>query len=163
VQFPDHLPDVFIRRSEVPRITNSLSGDLITSRRTRLQEATSFLEALPNAKNLLDAFEGQYFVEGEFLLFNHDAPAEPIEAILSDWEAAFGPQAHVRRIVRAYFEVGVQSRRGARLALRIARRLAIRMLPRSFFPRGGSFEIATAKQSIVQQVRRRLAIKGEPA
>jgi hypothetical protein len=155
-KFPDCVPDIFVRRSDTPRITNSLTSDLVASRRARLREASAFLKALPERRDLLSAFEGQYFVEGEFLLFNHHDPAESVEPILSDWQSTFHPQANVRRLVRTYFYIALRDQSRSRISLRIARRLAMQMLPPTFFPRGGEFESASASQSTFREVRHRM-------
>jgi glycosyltransferase involved in cell wall biosynthesis len=73
--FADMLPDIFIRRSTVPRITNSLTADLIASRLQRLREGARFLRTSPRHPAHAAIWEGQYFVEAEFLLFNDAQPS----------------------------------------------------------------------------------------
>ncbi|HVF38864.1 MAG TPA: glycosyltransferase family 2 protein, partial [Gemmatimonadaceae bacterium] len=94
-KYPDELPDVFVRRSNEPRITNSLSPELIESRRVRLHEGTKLLKGRASTEHLA-CWEAQYFTEAEFLLFNHPESSEPVEKVLDAWEDEFRPQPVLR-------------------------------------------------------------------
>ena len=52
-------------------------------------------------------------------------------------------------IVRAYFSQALASRQHACLILRIARRLAMRLLPTAYFPRGGQYHTARADITVM--------------
>ena len=182
------LPDVFIRRSQEPRITNSLTPALIESRRIRLAEGTRALQAglrtdgrtgvppvPPGApadetgtapqprqsdSDLFQLWEGQYFVEAEFLLFNVEHSRAAIDRVLADWERAFQPAWPCRVTVRAYFAVAVACRKHAYVFLRLARRFAKRLLPDTFFPQGGAFESEHTAPEVMETVHRELLQAG---
>lgn len=149
------LPDVFVRRSDAPRITNSLTASLVESRRMRLSEGTKFLKTRKSAADVLSAWQAQYFVEAEFLLFNHVDAALAVMAVVDDWEAEFAPTAAARRIVRTYFGIALRTRARAYLVLRIARRAAMLLLPAEFFARGGGFHRAKASAGTMAALRAR--------
>ena len=67
---------------------------------------------------------------------------KPVSLVLADWKRDFPPGVARRTIVRAYFAVALASRQHAYLLLRIARRLAMRLLPADYFPRGGQYHTA---------------------
>jgi glycosyltransferase involved in cell wall biosynthesis len=152
--FPDAVPDVFIRRSDTPRITNSLTPQLVDSRRVRLREGAEFLKAHDGTSDLLRAWEAQYFVEAEFLLFNVEDSGEPIELVLAEWEEEFSPSFRRRGAVRAYFSIGLACRRRAYLLLRVARRVAMIVLPPAFFPFSGNIAQPTATAAVMEEVRK---------
>ena len=151
--FPEALPDAFVRRSDAPRITNTLDPALIASRRIRLDEGTRFLKQHPDGAVPLRTWEGQYFVEAEFLLFNQQPATGAISAVLNDWEAAFRPSWLRRLVVRGYFVLALASRRRVYLLLRLARRVAMKFLPADFFPRAGAFHRATAPARVMDAIR----------
>jgi hypothetical protein len=152
--FSGAMPDVFIRRSDTPRITNSLTLQLVESRRVRLREGVRFLKARDGTSDLLRAWEAQYFVEAEFLLFNSEDPREAIEQVLLDWEREFSPSFRRRRAVRGYFSIGLACRRRAYLLLRAARRVAMIILPPAFFPFSGDIVQPTATAAMMEDVRK---------
>jgi glycosyltransferase involved in cell wall biosynthesis len=152
--FPDAVPDVFVRRSDTPRITNSLTPPLVESRRVRLREGVQFLKARDGTSDLLRAWEAQYFVEAEFLLFNVDDAGEPIELVLAAWEEEFSPSFQRRSAVRGYFSIGLACRRRAYLLLRVARRVAMIILPPAFFPFSGDIAQPTATAAMMEEVRK---------
>jgi hypothetical protein len=187
--YPDAVPDAFVRRSEAPRITNSLSSALIESRRIRLREGTRFLAvtrpnggcrhpaehsspqphagvsipkqapiSAPEPARLLALWEGQYFVEAEFLLFNHAQGDEAIRLVLADWEQDFAPAFMRRLVVRVYFAVALWCRHRAYLMLRIARRLAMKLLPVAYFPRGGQYHSAHVEVTAMASLRDRIGL-----
>jgi len=155
-QYPEAVPDVFIRRSDAPRITNSLSPALVESRRTRLHEGTRFLKNTPAATQQVRCWEAQYFAEAEFLLFNHPAAAGPVANVLDAWESEFSPARSLRTIVRGYFGVALACRQRAYLLVRIARRIVMILLPPVFFAGGGAIEPVVASEAAMSEVRKRM-------
>ncbi|QDV69526.1 GalNAc(5)-diNAcBac-PP-undecaprenol beta-1,3-glucosyltransferase [Rosistilla carotiformis] len=149
------LPDLFVRRDASPRITNSLSESMLQSRRVRLLEGS---KALSDAdRRSVETWEGQYFVECEFLLFNTSTPAANIQAVVSDWRASHHPKWAQRFVVQAYLAFAVATRDRAYILLRIARRIAMKVLPKSYFPDGGSFQNTTLSKEMIEQVRVQLS------
>ena len=155
--YPEALPDAFVRRSEAPRITNDLSQELIESRRVRLREGTRFLKSRSGISRLLDWWEGQYFVEAEFLLFNQHRSSDALRAVLNDWEQAFPRPLLLRFMVQAYFSVALACRRHAYLVLRVARRVAMKVLPAEYFPTGGQYHSARAGDDAMKALVARLS------
>jgi hypothetical protein len=149
------IPDLFVRRDETPRITNTLTDSLIESRRARLREGSKAL--LGAERDSLAAWEGQYVVEAEFLLFNADVAGPAIKSVLADWRTYHRPGVLRRIVVQSYLSIALATRVRAYLVLRIARRIAMRLLPDEFFPRGGSFESTTLPEHVAARVRSRLA------
>jgi glycosyltransferase involved in cell wall biosynthesis len=133
-QFPEALPDVFVRRGAEPRLTSSTSPAVVEWRRIRLEEGTRALRQAGARPEHLKLWEGQYFVEAEFLLFNVLDSAGAIHRVLTDWQRQFRPRLTRRAEVLAYFRLALASRKKAYLLIRIARRIAMRLLPRDFFP-----------------------------
>jgi len=155
-KFPEAIPDAFVRRGTAARITNTLSTTLIESRRVRLEQGTRFLLDSKARREHLRLWEGQYFVEAEFLLFNLAESKSAIGRILADWRHYFHPSRTKRSLVCGYFNLALGCRRNAYLLLRLARRLAMKLLPAEYFPRGGSFQTARAASEVMQTVRSRL-------
>jgi glycosyltransferase involved in cell wall biosynthesis len=163
-RFADAMPDIFVRRSAAPRITNSPAGQLVAARRMRLTIGTEFLKSAPHFARSLRMWEGQYFMEAEFLLFNIGGSRDSIAAVIHDWETAFSPSRWLRAIVRLYFKVAVASRQNAYLLLRIARRAAMMSMPSSFFPISGAFHTAVASSDLMNDIIQRLNDEaGQPA
>lgn len=133
VKFPPELPDLFIRRSEQPRITNSSLESALEQRLTRLREVQRSLDSrsLPKAK---EQWAGQYFVEAEELLFNLPHPTRPIHQVLQLWEENCHPSRTTSRIVKSYFRIALNTRARFYLLLRVARRFCRLFLPASYFP-----------------------------
>lgn len=131
--FPDARPDTFVRRSDHARITNSLSPSLVESRRTRLNEGSTFLHSV-HRPDLLKLWEGQYFVEAEFLLFNLPDGWYQIARVLADWKEQFHPSVALERAVQFYFTVAMTFRRRGYVVVRAARRAAMALFPEEFFP-----------------------------
>jgi hypothetical protein len=154
--YPEALPDAFVRRSEEPRITNDLSQELIESRRVRLREGTRFLKSRSGTSRLLDWWEGQYFVAAEFLLFNQHRSSDALRAVLNDLEQAFPRPLLLRFVVQAYFSVALACRRHAYLVLRVARRVAMKVLPAEYFPTGGQYHSARAGDDAMKALVARL-------
>ena len=98
------IPDVFIRRSDASRITNTLSEALLQSRLRRLTEGSAAIAEHPEASRL---WSGQYFVEAEFRLFNVDAPSAEIQKVLAAWWHHQRPAIFHWFIVRTYFRIAL--------------------------------------------------------
>lgn len=147
------LPDLFIRRSDTPRITNSLSSSLIESRRMRLSEGTKFLASCPQYRAWLDTWQGQYLVEAEFLFFNDETSKLAIEKVLSDWRNDAPSNPWKRRLATLYLLIAYATRQHAYLVLRITRRIAMRLLPECYFPQGGQFHHAALDPHTSKQLR----------
>ncbi len=139
-KYPHSLPDVFIRRGQEDRITNTCLPSLLASRQVRLAEGTRLLRELGADQRLLDLWEGQYFVECEERLFSMDDAGQHIAEVVHAWVRNFSPPCWRRWIVRWYFRLGSLCRARAYWLLRIARRLAMMALPGGYFPSGGSFQ-----------------------
>lgn len=155
-KFPEVLPDLFIRRGDLVRITNSLSEMLLQSRLTRLLEGRKAMKALKTEADMHQFWEGQYFAEGEFLLFNHDHSVQNIENVLDEWSVAYTPSVFRSLFVRGYFLVAQATRNNAYLLLRIVRRLAILILPQSYFPEAGHFQSHQIASTDLEMLRKRL-------
>ena len=136
----DLSPDAFIRRNDNPRITNTLSPTILDARRTRLQEGSRLLGEENASSNCIHLWEGQYFQELEFLLFNANDRIPETWQIYRDWISHYKPGRVRRAVVRTYLTVGLRTRTRAYLALRIARRIAMLILPDAYFPQPGGFE-----------------------
>ncbi|MCA9064569.1 MAG: glycosyltransferase [Planctomycetaceae bacterium] len=154
---PDQLPDAFIRRGPSERITNTLSPQLLRSRLTRLTEGSQAVSRLVPEKNHL--WEGQYFVEAEFLLFNVPDAADGIAEVLRKWELHHTPAPIRRMTVRTYFGLSGWCHKRAYLLLRIARRIVKYLLPRHYFGRANEFQSAALQPQAMTRLRARLAQK----
>jgi len=101
-------------------------------------------------------WEGRYFVEAEFLLFNVAGSRAAIDRVLAEWQRHFRSGPAGRVVVRAYFRLALACCNKAYLLLRVARRLAMKLLPAEYFPRGGTFESALAAPAVILKVRQEL-------
>ncbi len=151
----DALPDVFIRRADDSRITNTLSEQLLDSRLVRLEQGSAVLNA-DGTPDQQRAWEGQYFVETEFLLFNCEGSRDQQIRVLEAWKSHHSPDLLKRMATRTYFKVARMTRNRAYFALRIARRIAMLVLPDSYFSKSGEFESACLSAEQYQDVRTRL-------
>ncbi len=152
-----HLPDVFIRRSANDRITNTLSDRLLDSRMTRLAKGTQLVKKY-GTKRQQRLWEGQYFVEAEFLLFNVPNSRQRQKDVLRLWKQNWMPVAVYSMIGSCYFGVAHLTKDRYYLLLRIARRLAMSLLPSEFFPKGGAFESAELNPEILKTLKAKLAV-----
>jgi len=134
-RFPDAAPDAFIRRSDIPRITNSIDPELLNSRLIRLEEVTAALRKSQIAAKYQAIWEGQYFVECEFLLFNVDRPHDAIGAVLDRWGELYQPSPMRQWLVKRYFAFNLRFLKRYYLLVRISRRLAMLLLPSDYFPK----------------------------
>ncbi|MFM8478590.1 MAG: glycosyltransferase family 2 protein [Planctomycetaceae bacterium] len=136
-QFPAQPPDVFVRRSDAPRITGSgHSVALLESRLTRLSEGTRALAAADAGDDLRLTWEGQYFMEGEFLLFNVENPRPWLRRLLRQWQQDFEkyPGTGRRRLVLWYLTWCTCWKTRWYLQVRLARQLMLLCLPPTWFP-----------------------------
>jgi glycosyltransferase involved in cell wall biosynthesis len=150
----DELPDVFIRRSSAERITNSAS--LATSTRlARLSEGTRYLRSGSRPATYLSAWQGQYFAEAEYYLFNVWDPIQLVRQTLQQWDEDFLP-LRAPLAAREYFRVALAFRNRAYLLLRLARRAAMLLLPPEFFSVAPDFQTLQASAESRGEVARRL-------
>ena len=155
-QFPSALPDVFVRRSNTDRITSSISSYLVESRRARLREANRFLREAGAPEEVRNVFEGQYFIEVEYLLFNEERPRNDVRLVLDQWEAE-GSTGWTRRfVVQFYAKLVDVAKDHAYIVVRVARRIVMFFLPRDWFSSGTTFEMAAANAGQLSEVRNRL-------
>ena len=150
------LPDVFIRRAAEDRITNTLSDRLLDSRLTRLERGTRLLQQFSNAEQCR-LWQGQYFVEAEFLLFSVPNSKDRQRSVLDSWERKWAPSAIRSTAARSYIVVARLTKNHFYIVLRLARRLAMLILPESFFPRGGGFESAALSLARQHEMADRLS------
>jgi glycosyltransferase involved in cell wall biosynthesis len=154
-KFPAALPDVFVRRSNEDRITSGMKAEVMESRLVRLAEESRLLLSSETAE-LRRVFEGQYFAEAEFLLFNAPDPSAGIARVLKQWGQDY-PFSRNRRLASLYLRVALEIRDSFYLGLRIARRMIRTVLPQSFFPTGGGIEATVADPETMQGVLAELA------
>ena len=154
---PQALPDVFIRRADQQRITGNVSAALLDSRTVRLTEGTRAVRgAAAAAGSDCDLWQGQYFRECEFLLFNVQNSWGRIQGVLRQWRVEW-PQLSVSRAVcLAYLVIAYICRTHAYLMLRVSRRLTMRLLPTGYFPVAGGFEQAEADAECWLRLQQRL-------
>ncbi|GDX94335.1 hypothetical protein LBMAG46_43450 [Planctomycetia bacterium] len=139
-QLPDALPDVFIRRADQLRITGTNSPDLLESRMVRLRAGTQMLKKMSELRHYQQLWQGQYFRECEFLLFNAPDSRNRIRWTLRAWRSDWPGFSVVRVIAASYLWLACVCRHRAYLLLRIGRRICMCVLPAGFFPRGSGFE-----------------------
>lgn len=151
----DTDPDVFIRRSTDSRITNTVSESLLASRLQRLRAGSLSLDE-SSSRVYREAWQGQYFVECEFLLFRVPDSVKQRRAVIAAWIEDWHPPVSRRCIVRLYLWIAGLTKRHAYLLLRIARRISMLALPQNFFPVGGQFESATLPADSFESLKRRL-------
>lgn len=132
LQYPSEKPHAFVRRSDEERITNTLDDATIQSRLIRLEEGNLLLDRRYENQALRNIWEGQHFVEAEFLLFRHQSRVS-IDSVLSLWKNEFRPSIWKRFWVRFYFKLSLLTRDRAYLILRVARRAAMLALPGEYF------------------------------
>ncbi|MFC1694686.1 glycosyltransferase family 2 protein [Pseudomonadota bacterium] len=155
-KFSECLPDVFIRRSDEPRITNVWTPSLVESRKVRLMEGTQMLKELNAPSFAHDLWEGQYFLEGEELLFGLENSKSAIEEVIDLWTELYNPGFMRRVTVYSYFGVGAQFLNQFYLIVRVARRLAKMFLPDLFFPTGTTFQRWEISETQTKEIRKRL-------
>ncbi len=150
------LPDVFIRRSQVDRITNTPDSAASRSRPDRLREGTRYLRADPVLSRYLPIWEGQYFVEAEYALFNERDPARRIRQTLAQWDQDLHPVSGPPALAKAYFRIAIASIDRAYFVLRLARRAVMAVLPASFFATATDFQSIQATERVKKALHRAL-------
>ena len=144
-------PDVFIRRSDDARITNTISSQLLQSRLIRLREGSKTILTHDNWDQQ-QCWEGQYVVEAEFLMFNCPGSGEHQAIVLREWRERHKPSLLHRIIIKTYFGIANRCKQHCYIGLRIARRIAMRLLPVSYFPQASDFESACLTTERYEQV-----------
>jgi glycosyltransferase involved in cell wall biosynthesis len=134
VQFPHEQPDVYIRRADAPRITNTLSPNLLDSRLKRLEEGTRILRNKNVSHELMTLWEGQYFVEGEFLLFNQPDPRKALHRLVTIWQKSYPHSSRKIRLAHLYFQTASLCNSRLYILTRVMRRIMMRLLPIGWFP-----------------------------
>ncbi len=133
----DLSPDHFIRRSpQVPRATQGMDPMVVASRIRRLEATSKSLEHHGAGAPHRCLWEGQYFVEAEFHLFRNpsaQAAATAIREVLALWRRDCQPPVFRRMVVGGYFRIALLTRQRAYFLLRIARRMAMLVLPIHYF------------------------------
>ena len=156
-KYSEYLPDVFVRRGDQQRITNTWSQSLVLARQIRLAEGTKLLRRQNADESLVRVWEGQYFVECEELLFNVSDNEQQIWNTINAWEKIFHPSKFRLWLVSSYFRVGLMCRDRAYLLLRLMRRLAMFALSADYFPSGGYFHRWQISDDSSRDLRKRLA------
>lgn len=152
----DALPDVFVRRASYGRITNTISESLLDSRVTRLEKGTQLVRRYGTPRQQKH-WMGQYFMEAEFLLFNVPDGRERQREILSLWRRSWAPNPIDLVVVSTYLAVARFVQHRCYVLLRIARRLAISVLPREYFPVRSEFESAELTRDSYSLLKSRLS------
>jgi hypothetical protein len=131
---PDMLPDVFIRRSEMSRITNNRSLTMLKSRMNRLRSGLSDARRAGRL-DAVQLWESQYFREAEWFLFQVPGSKSWQWSILREARREFQVGWFRCTVVALYFLVAQLTRTHFYTILRLARRLAMGLLPNSYFDR----------------------------
>ena len=129
--------DIFIRRSDVPRITGpefGLCDTLLNSRLVRLSQGTRAIVQAGADANLLQLWHSQYFMEAEFLLFNLADSSHWLQRLMQRCRMDF-PQVSWRIMLTACYLSWCQFWRDRwYLQVRLARRIMMCVLPTCWFP-----------------------------
>ena len=134
LQCPEAPSDVFVRRSDAARITNSCNEALLESRRVRLTEGQRALRVMDAASQYHEVWEGQYFVEGEFLLFTQKNPYQQLAKLKEIWAQDYPGFTWRRRLGWSYLCLAVSLKPRCYFLLRLLRRLVMIILPECWFP-----------------------------
>lgn len=148
------MADVFVRRTDAPRITNTISSGLLRSRRRRLSEGSRVIASADSEHRV--AWQGQYLAECEFLLFNVEPARGLICEIFQDWKRNHPGSSFRRSVSRVYLEIALATRTRCYFVLRLARRIAMLVLPRSYFPEAKSFHHEQISESEQQRIKQRI-------
>ena len=149
------LPDTFIRRANHDRITNSLSQSLLLSRLNRLTEGTAIVKQFGTALQQL-AWQGQFFIECEFLIFKVKNNTSAICRVMSAWYHNWKPAWHHWWPAVVYLFFARLLIRNCYFLLRLARRVAMCILPTVFFPQTGRFESEVLPPERLKELRQLL-------
>ena len=150
-KLPQATPDSFVRRDDSPRITNTLSDALLESRLVRLREGSKAIAAATPNQQL--AWEGQYFAEAEFLLFNVTPAVPAIRQLMMVWSENQKPTAFRWFVVRLYLLLATLTKKRLYIVLRLARRLAMFLLPRHYFPAAPGFQNTPVTPEMEQNIK----------
>ena len=133
---PASLPDHFVRRSsEIPRVTSGqASREVEASRLKRLEATSTFLARSKDTRHHAKLFEAKYFEEGERILFHAAEPTEALRLLLDSWDCLQPMPQYRRQLVRLYLGTAAALRDHCYLGLRVLRRMAMKVLPRHYFP-----------------------------
>jgi glycosyltransferase involved in cell wall biosynthesis len=134
LQCPNAVADVFIRRSDAARITNTCDAAMLQSRRVRLTEGQLILRAMKASCSLHSIWQGQYFMEGEFLLFTQDDPRDALLKLKEAWDQDYPGITPRRSVGWMYLWLAALLKRRCYFAVRVMRRLLMILLPESWFP-----------------------------
>ncbi|WP_309400646.1 glycosyltransferase family 2 protein [Cerasicoccus maritimus] len=148
------VPDAFVRRGEQTRITSESGQHMFLNRQNRLTECAKSMKAANASAHLCNLWEGQFFQEAEFLLFNLPEPETPVWNTINRMEAYYTLPTLRRIIIHSYFHIALRCKVNAYALLRVARRLAMATLPASYFPSktgGGQGACAHDTMEIVRQ------------
>lgn len=155
-RMPAALPDVFIRRAGDERITNTVSGRLLDSRLVRLREGSQFLQNSIASKSNYRLWQGQYFRECEYLLFNVEDSWWRTALVLKAWQTDWPEEFLIRAVCIVYLWVAYACLKRARILLRVSRRIAMLVLPGGFFPKPGGFECTEPSDTVWTALTERL-------
>jgi glycosyltransferase involved in cell wall biosynthesis len=133
-QCPEALIDVFVRRSDAVRITNSCNEEMLESRRVRLTEGQRALRAMDAPRQYHEVWEGQYFFEGEFLLFTQKNCCEELAKLKKVWVTDYPSPSLRRGLAWSYLRLGTLFKQRCYLLVRLMRRVAKALLPETWFP-----------------------------
>jgi glycosyltransferase involved in cell wall biosynthesis len=134
LQCPEALSDVFVRRSDAARITNSCNEALLESRRVRLTEGQRALRLMDVPRQYHEVWEGQYFVEGEFLLFTQKNSSPELLKLKEIWDKDYPGFSWQRSLGWSYLWLAVSLKPRCYFLLRLLRKLMMILLPESWFP-----------------------------
>jgi GT2 family glycosyltransferase len=151
----NQLPDAFIRRSGSLRITNTASAAMLQSRIQRLRETTLWLRQCKLAV-YRTAWQSRYFAECEYLLFNIPGSLQLQRQVLSAWGEDWRPSLRIFLTVTVYLWIANVCRSHVYLLLRIARRLAMQILPSVYFAQSSALEHSPVPESTFRLLRDRL-------
>jgi glycosyltransferase involved in cell wall biosynthesis len=151
-KFANEVPDAFVRRADQERITGTINGALIASRRIRLAEGSDVIEA-HGSREYCQLWQSQYVDECEFLLFNAPKEKAACDVILQDWYERWPSYRTHQNIFRLYMTIAWLSIGRNRLGVRLARRLAILFSPQYFFPKRRTLktQISDAMADLLKQ------------
>lgn len=154
---PNAMPDAFVRRSDITRISNDASAQLVHTRRNRLLEGMTALREANAPPELLKLFSGQFFVEAEFFVFNLPQPDKAVRETI-DLLASKGSVSMLQLcIAKCYLAIAIKCKAKCYVAVRLARRAAMFCLPETFFPKLTPSEERRMSKDTLAEIRHRLA------
>lgn len=133
-KFPEHLPDMFVRRDETPRFNAERSDALLDAHFARLTTTTRMLVDSKAEPGLFRLWEVQYFAELEFLIFNAPQPGRFTDRLFEDWSALPGSRKSTLPVLRFYAWIASVTRDRCYLVLRLTRKMILRLIPSHLRP-----------------------------